>query len=437
MSGLRAVGSWQKGAVASAAAFATFVLTWAVLTASNGEAPPLPSGADAAVVRSNASSAEKIRLLRVQVEEGVGGADTRALLAGAYLQRVRETGDIALYSRAEETLRGIRGNPAVENARGTLALAKHDFRGGLRHGLAARRLAPDVVQPLNLVADAQVELGRYDEAARTLQTMMDQKPTLAAYSRVSYFRELHGDLEGAAQAMRLAASAGGEAPENVAYVQTLVGQLEFDRGNLGRAELAYRTALSRVPDHNGARRGLARVAAARGDLATAVREQRAVAGPAAPPEDVIALAESELAAGERVASERSLARVKAMLAREAGRGVGNANERALIEADFGDPRAAVALGRRGWRHAPSVTSADALGWAYTRAGRPAEGLRWARRALRLGSADRGFLYHAGIAARDSGRPEPARRWLARSIDGNPRFSPLHGPRAQRALEALG
>jgi tetratricopeptide (TPR) repeat protein len=436
--GQRAISGKQRGAVASAAAIAAFVLTWAVLTANNGTAPPLPSSSSAgdSVVRSNASTAEKIRLLRVQVQEGVGGADTHALLANAYLQRVRETGDVSLYVRAEDALRGIRGNAAVENARGTLALAKHDFRGGLRHGLAARRLAPQIVQPLNVINDAQVELGRYPDAARTLQTMMDLKPNLAAYSRVSYFRELHGDLDGATRAMRLAVSAGGEAPENVAFVQSLLGSLEFDRGHLDAASLAYRTALARLPSYRAARRGLGRVEAARGNLTAALRDQRATAGPSASPEDVIALHETELAAGERDAAAGALIRLRRMLEAEAARGVGNSNERALIEADYGDPRDAIALGRRGWAHAPSVTSADALGWAYTRAGYPVRGLAWARRALRIGSADRHFLYHAGIAARDAGQPRLARRWLTRAVAGNPRFSPLQGPRAERALRSV-
>ena len=34
--------------------------------------------------------------------------------------------------------------------------------------------------------------------------MIDLQPNLASYARVSYFRELHGDLAGASRAMRLA-----------------------------------------------------------------------------------------------------------------------------------------------------------------------------------------------------------------------------------------
>src|SRR4029453_17205443 len=100
----------------------------------------------------------------------------------------------------------------------------HDFRGALRYGRQALAIAPGVSRIYGVIVDALVELGRYDEAERTLQHMVDLKPNLSSYARVSYFRELNGDLTGAVQAMRLAVSAGGDAPENVSYVQTLLGK---------------------------------------------------------------------------------------------------------------------------------------------------------------------------------------------------------------------
>ncbi len=78
----------------------------------------------------------------------------------------------------------------------------------------------------------------------------------------------------------------------------------------------------------------------------------------------------------------------------------------LFEADHGSPARAVRLGRRVWRAAPSVRSADALGWALARSGRPAAGLRWARRALAPGSRDPLFRYHAGTR-RGGGRAAAA------------------------------
>jgi hypothetical protein len=108
----------------------------------------------------------------------------------------------------------------------------------------------------------------------------------------------------------------------------------------------------------------------------------------------------------------------------------------VFEANYGDAGAAVELGRRLWREAPSVRSADALGWALTRAGRPGEGLAWARRALRLGSRDPLFHLHAGLAAKAAARAGIAARELRTALSGRAALSPLRAREARAALEDL-
>jgi tetratricopeptide (TPR) repeat protein len=321
-------------------------------------------------------------------------------------------------------------------ARASLALSRHDFRAGLRYGQRALAAAPGVARIYGVIVDAQVELGRYADAERSLQRMVDLKPGLSSYARVSYFRELHGDLNGAVEAMRLAVSAGGEAPENVANVQTLLGTLLLERGQLEPAERAYRTALARFPRYAPAVAGLARVDAARGKLAAAIRRYRDVVARMPLPEYVIALGETELAAGLKSAARSDLDLVRVEQRLLARNGVNTDVELALFEANHGDPAKGVELARRAWAAAPSVRSADALGWALTRAGRPEEGVAWARRALRLGSKDSMFLYHAGISARAARRLDLARVYLTRSLELNPRFSALYAPRARRTRAEL-
>jgi tetratricopeptide (TPR) repeat protein len=365
------------------------------------------------------------------------GAGDYVVLADNYVQRMRETGDASYYVRAGRALRIAQRidprYPALYTSLGTLALARHDFRAGLAYGLRAHELAPDVVRPLGVIVDAQIELGRYSAAGRTLQRMIDLKPNLASYARVSYFRELHGDLAGAESAMRLAVDAGGQAPENVAYVQTLLGQLELTRGHVAAASNAYRLALYRFPGYPAASAGLARVDVARGRLAPAIHRLRSVVARLPLPEYVIALGDAELAAGWTRRARSDLALVRAEQRLLAANGVNTDTEIALFEADHGSPTRAVPLARRSWANAPSVRSADALGWALTAAGHPRAGLVWARRALRLGSRDPMFLYHAGMTARAAGDGRAAREWLRRALALNARFSPLYAPRAERAL----
>src|SRR4051794_38645034 len=279
-------------------------------------APSAPAGhTGAAIAAHPRTTDEQVAALQQTVRSHPGDADEYVLLADAYMQKVRETGDAGFYKRADGVLTIDRRidprSSALYTGLGTLALARHDFRGALAYGERAHSLAPDLVRPLGVVVDAQVELGRYAAAARTLQRMLDEKPNLASYARVSYFRELHGDLGGAARAMRLAVDAGGAAPENVAYVQTLLGQLEFTRGRLDAASRAYRLGLYRFPGYAPAEAGLARVDAASGHLPSAIARLHGVVERLPLPEYVIALGEDELAAGRPAAAREDLALVRA------------------------------------------------------------------------------------------------------------------------------
>jgi pentatricopeptide repeat protein len=357
----------------------------------------------------------------------------------ALVQRARETGDRngALAARAHRSYRAaLRRDPRSVQATvglGTLALSAHDFAGGLRYGQRARRLAPRLVRPYAVVVDGLVELGRYREAERALQRMVDLKPSLASYARVSYYRELRGDLAGAARAMSLAVASGGGAAENVAYVQTLLGDLELQRGRTDAAELAYGLALARLPGYVDARFGLGRTQAARGKLTAALLTLRRLVRDRPDADHLALLAEVELLTGRRGAARRHLGRAHATEQAALRRGSNPDAGLVLLEADHGDPARALRYGRQVWAAAPSVSSADALGWALTRTGRPAEGLRWARRALRLGTRSPRFAYHAGVSALAAGRPAPARGWLRTAVERRAALTPLEARAAQAAL----
>ena len=245
-------------------------------------------------------------------------------------------------------------------------------------GARARRVAPgdrrrpDRARPLR-------------RRGATLQRMLDTKPNLTSYARVSYFRELNGDLEGALQSMRLAVSAGAAAPENVAYLQTLIGDLELQRNRPAAARTAYRVGAGPAA-RLCPRRRRARAGRQRGRRPGRRRPPAAAAWPGgfrSPATSSCSPTPTRPAgrSGRRRATSTWCARSSGCSRRpaQAGRGADR------LRGHSRRPRAAVRLGRRLWAEAPSVRSADALGWALTRAGRPEAGLAWSERALRLGT----------------------------------------------------
>ena len=420
--------------VAIAAAAVAFLATVAALTLLNGR-PSLQQAAGGSPAAGR-SSAERIRALEAEVRRRPERTAAYDLLGEAYLQRARETGNSLLQGRAERAFElALARNPrdaAALTGMGVVAASRHDFLTALDYGRRARHAAPHVVRPYGVVVDSLIELGRYREAGRALQRMVDLKPNLASYARVSYYRQLHGDLAGAVAAMSSAASAGGEAPEQVAYVQTLTGDLQLERGDTHAATAAFRLALARLPGYVDARFGLARAEVRTGNLAAARRRLAGVVADRPDADHLALLAEVELRLGRGDQARRNLARARATEAAALSAGARPDAGAVLLEADHGSAARAVRLGRRMWRAAPSVTSADALGWALTRAGRPVEGLAYSRRALVLGSRYASFHYHAAVAARADGRPAIARRHLARAREIDPAFSLPSGTRAARA-----
>jgi tetratricopeptide (TPR) repeat protein len=409
-----------------------FAAVLAVLTAVNGAgSPSLPVSAD-----PGGPTGDSVRDFQRAVRAAPASAPAYAGLGEAYLARARETGDPGFYSRADRSfaaaLRRDPGDLGALIGAATLSGLRHDFGEQLRLARLAVAQAPQLARPYTVLADAQIELGRYDSAARSIQRLVDAKPGLASYSRASYYRELSGDTAGAVEAMRLAASAGGT-PENVAYVQVLLGDLQLQRGRVGAARLAYTASLRALPGYPAGMVGLARADAAGGALGGAAARLRRAAG-RLPLTSTLALqAQVERALGNDAAADAALAAARAQQRLYAAAATAPDAEAVLFEADFGSPRRAVALGRRVWRSAPSVRSADALGWALARSGRPDEGLRWARRALRLGSLDPGFRFHAGMTAIASGRPTEGRRHLELALRHGLTAFPWQAARAKEAL----
>jgi tetratricopeptide (TPR) repeat protein len=415
-------------------AFAAGLLAFALLQ--RGGAPlPAPTAPVEVTPQLTGTDADIPKLQRA-LRLDPARSDLRVELASAYLQKVRETGDAGYYVRAQGVLAPVlRDHPTDADAlttAGVLALARHDFRGALTLGERARAAQPDLVDVSAVLVDADVELGRYGAAARELQSMVDRKPNLAAYARVSYLRELHGDLTGAASAMRLAVDAGGPAQENVAYVSSLLGELERQLGHRHAARLAYQRALAAVPGTPAAEQGLARLA---GNTPASIARRRAIVARLPLPEYVIGLGEAELAAGRVAQGRRDLQLVGAEERLLHAAGVNTDVELAIFEADHGSPARAVSLARRAWAQAPSVRAADALEWALTQAGEPRKARAWSRRALKLGSLDPLFLDHAGLTALAAGQRAEGTHELRLALAHGLRGWPWQAQRAQRALKA--
>jgi tetratricopeptide (TPR) repeat protein len=379
--------------------------------------------------------------LQQQIRENPKDFDAHVELAGAYLQKVRETGDPTLYTRTEDLLDRARKlqpqSPELFATRGTLALARHDFAAALGYGTRALASDPESARYHGIVGDAQIELGMYDEAINSYQEMVNDRPDFSSFSRVAYARELYGDPEGAIEAMNFALQAGSGTPENVAWARVQLGNLWFGSGNLVEAEKAYGRSTEAVSAYAPALAGQAKVAAARGNLEASSKLYKQAFNRMPLPEYAIALGDVYAEMGDKEKAETQYELVRSMDELLRSNGVNTDLEIALFYADHSmDLEASLQKARAAYEARPSIHAADVLAWTLYKSGNSREARKYSEEALKLGTRDPLKLFHAGMISESLGQEEQARKYLQEAIDLNPHFSLLYSDDAADALKSL-
>ena len=415
---------------------------------SEPDPPPAPAAAaqvDADMVVSPSTSrgslSGTISVLQTRIDQVPDDWQSLAGLGLAYVQQARITVDPSYYPRAEAALeRSLelqpKDNPGALVGMAALDAARHDFGSSLRWAKRALNESPGTADALGVLGDAQLELGRYEAAFDSYQRMVDTRPDLSSYARVSYARELLGDPRGAVAAMEAARKVAGT-PADIAWTSFQLGELAFNDGRVDDAAREYRRGWETDDAFVANLAGLAKVAWARGDRDEAIMRYEEVVARLPLPEYVIALGDAYAATGEdETAAQRyEIVRLEQQLF--SSNGVNTDLELALFDADHGRPEAALRAARAEWERRRSVHVADALAWALYANGRPEEAQRYSKRALSLGTRNASFLFHAGMIQLALGDRGEARSLLAEAIDTNPHFSIQHAEPAGETLARLG
>ena len=197
-------------------------------------------------------------------------------LASAYMQKARETADFDFNEKADgaiaQSLAVEPDNYDALKLRAKLQLTYHRFAEALETAHRAQRFRTDDHDVWGQITDALVELGDYPGAVKAAQKMVDLRPDSSAYARVSYLRSLHGDIQGAIQAMKAAVHAANpNDPEAMAWCRVQLGNELMNAGELNAAEHLFDEALRTFADHHLALQAKARARVAAGDLQGAVQ----------------------------------------------------------------------------------------------------------------------------------------------------------------------
>jgi tetratricopeptide (TPR) repeat protein len=439
------------GAVAGCAVLGG-ALVWWPSPGRGGAPPPAPGPVARAVTAVGAGVPASLPDLAALVEDREARVRARprddrswAVLGVAYTERARRTAASVYYPKAEKALRTSlavrpKGNAEALDGLAGLAAARGDFRAAKQWGEAALKLAPKRWTTYASLLDAYTGLGDHKATGKALDRLLALRSGPAARAVAARVYQDLGRREDAAAAISDAA-AGAATPAEAAVFLDRAGDLAWERGDLQESLDHYRAAVDTDADEHDALAGQGRALAGLGRVPEALAAYRAALAEQPSPRHSLELGELYERQGLDGAARAQYDLVRELVRRNTAAGVDDELVLGFLEADHGDPRAAVRALRAEWRRHPGLAVADALGWALHRTGDDGEALKFATRTMdrEHGGEVRSALYayHRGQIERDLGLSGPARRHLAEALRINPAFSPLLAPAAREALAALG
>ena len=319
--------------------------------------------------------------------------------------------------------------------RSGLALARHDFPRAHRLAEEVLTARPDSIEGLINRTDADVELGRYGEATADVETLLDRSPGVAALARLSYVRQLNGDLPGALVAMRQAVSAAGGGGVDRAVARTYLGDILLEKGDLPGARRAYDLALTDDARLPIAIIGQARTLAATGGTAKAVSLLQALTARFPTPGALILLADRQRADGDAKAAADTDQIVRATEKLFEANGADVDVEMAVFEADRGNAARAFMLATKAYRTRKTIFTADAMAWALLKAGRATDAVPFAEQAVKSDPAVASVDYHAAAVFAATGATSRAADAIRRA-SRNPWFSSSQADAAAQLARQL-
>ncbi len=415
----------------------TFIISTAFKTKSAPEAELLQP------VKSNQSTAADKQILSAQATIQKNSSDPRGynLLAAAFMQKSRETGDFSFNARADASLKNsFRVSPDNYDAlklQANLLLNYHRFSEALQFARRAQAINPRDHDVYGALVDALVELGEYEPAVEAAQKMVDLRPETSSYSRVSYLRLLHGDRKGAIETMKMATeSANPQSVESVAWCRVQLGDELINEGQLGEAERQFDHALYVFPDYHAALAAKARVRNAAGDSESAIALYKRAIERTPLPEYIAALGDLFTKLGRLEEAKQQYDQFEFIEKMDSLSGT-NSRQSAMFWADHDmrlDEALAIAEKERAARR--DIYASDVLAWCLFKKGRFAEAKTAMDEALRLNTRDPRMLYHAGLIAAANGDNQKGAEYLRQALGINPLFDVLQAEIAKKKLAEL-
>jgi len=378
-------------------------------------------------------------------------ADKKSLtaLANYMIMEARASGNYSYYDAAamkyvNDVLATDANNFEALCLKALIQLSQHHFSEGLATAEAVRKENPYSAFVYGILVDANVELGNYDSAVAAAEKMMEIRPDLRSYARVSYLREIHGDYPGAIEAMQAAIEAGSPGDEATEWSRVQLGQLYEYTGDSKNAAMQYTLAANNRTGYPYPLAGLARIATANREYDKALTyylQADSAVSDLTFKEDIADM--YRMLGQADKAKEIAAAALDEMEAKAAAaitdETIGHYSDKEMAEAYIknGDPAKAIEHALAEYNRRPvNIDVNETLAWAYYNKGETAKALQYITTALKTGSNNPRLLCRAGLIYLQQGNKPAAKKYLQAGLQHNGHIFPLLQDESRKALQQL-
>lgn len=370
-------------------------------------------------------------------------------LTAIYLQEARSSGNFSNYDKAalncvNAVLKKDAKNFEALTYKAMICLSQHHFAEGLRVATEVQKMYSYNAFVYGILVDANVELGNYKTAVEDADKMVSIRPDIRSYSRISYLREIHGDIQGAIDAMKMAVDAGSPGTEFTEWTRVQLGKLYEQIGEMKYAEMHYTIALDNRLNYPYALAGLARIAIAAKEYQKAIdlyHRADSVSNDYSFREALVDV--YKLAGDEKQSSSIANAIIDEMetaaKAMVKGDSSGHYADREMAYAylainsyDKALEHALLEYNRR----PNNIDANETVAWACYCKGDYAKAESYIKTSLQTNCKNPTLLCHTGLIYAKAGDKAGAKNYLQEALKNNPNIFPLLKAEAEQALKSL-
>ena len=395
------------------------------------------------------STSEKASNLIRFVRENPDNSKSALALASLYIKEARITGNSMYYDAAamkyvNQVLDREPDNFEALTLKALIYLSEHHFADALTIAQRAQKIGPYNAFVYGLMVDSYVEMGDYKAAVAAADKMISLRPDISSYSRVSYLREIHGDLEGAIEAMKMAVKAGSYGDESTSWARMQLARLYENTGDLKSAEMHYIIAGNQRPGYAYSSAGLGHIAMARKDYKTAISFYLQADSSMIDYSFKEQLAQLYKLTGDAKRGEEIIKEIIKNMSQHATMGeededVGHYADRELAYAyllvDDYDKALHHALAEYN-RRPNNIDVNETVAWVYYKKGEYQKALPYIDAALKTNCKNPELLSHAGMIYAKIKNQEKAKVLLQEALKNNPNVDPPLKAESLAMLRAL-